>query len=124
MIDLVSYNHETMISIAYPSIQQDFKLVVEKLLNEFFPVQSVDSLIKMGLSDVQNASAAIAGASGSYLSALTSLENLQVGKYQFQYKNKKTKKIETIDSHFFSAEQVQQALDLGKALSKATGTPQ
>lgn len=102
-----------------PTIKRDFKLLFEKLLNEFFPVQSIDSLVKTGLSDLHSASSIISGASQNYLSTLTSLQKLQVGKYQFQYKSKKTGKTEIIDNHFFTEDEVQQALQLGQDLSKA-----
>lgn len=90
-------------------------------MNQFFPVQSVDSLVKTGLSNVQKASSTISTASGKYLTTLTSLQKVQVGKYQYQYKNK-AGEVETIDSHFFSNDQVQEALKLGQDLSKAMGT--
>lgn len=91
------------------------------MINEFFPVQSVDDLVKTALTDLQASSSTISKSSSTYLSTLTAIEKLQVGKYQYQYNNKKTGKIEVIDSHFFSEKQVQMALKLGQELSQAVG---
>ncbi len=101
------------------AVQQDFKEMFEKLMNEYFPVQSVEKLVKTGLSDLQAASSTISGASNTYLSTLISLQNLQEGKYKFKYCNKKTGTTTYIYSHFFSDDQVQQAIELGEELSKA-----
>ena len=119
----ISKVYSFIIYAADPAIQQDFKEIFEKLMNQFFPIQSVDQLVKTGLSDLQEASSSISKVSENYLSTLSSLQKLQVGNCQYQYKNKKTGKIEIIDNHFFSEEQVQQALQLGEELSKAVGGP-
>ena len=88
-------------------------------MNRFFPIQSVDSKVKIGLSDLQESSSAISKASNSYLSALNSIQKLQVGKCQYQHKNKKTGKIESISNHFLSKKDSQLAMKLGNELRKA-----
>ena len=91
-------------------------------MDEFFPVKDVNRLVHTGLMDLQKAQSKISETSQAYLDALKTLQNLQVGKFQYKYKNKKTGKVETIDSHFFTDEEVQQALNLGHDLHNAAGT--
>lgn len=84
----------------------------------FFPISTADGRVKRAIGNLQKASKTVADNSPSYLSSLHSLHGLQVGKYQFYYVNPATQQKETIDSHFFSEEQVHQALQLGQELSK------
>ena len=103
-----------------PELKEDFKEIYTKLMNEFFPVQTVVILVKDGENTIQAASATVTKTSPHYLQVLQSIQKLQFGKYQYQHYNKKTGKTETIDSHFFSEAEVAKVLQLGQDLSKAT----
>lgn len=121
-----------------PAVKDEFQQLYSKLLEEFFPVHGVDSTVKDGESAVAAAIETIKKTSPGYLEALTSLQKLQVGPYTYKYyrkatkfdikdpnafkckyHDKPTKQAVTIDSHFFSEDEVHEALQLGQDMSNA-----
>ena len=102
-----------------PEVQKVFQEIYTKLINEFFPVQTVLLVVKDGKSTVQSASGTITKTSPDYLQVLMAIQKIQVGKCQYQHRNKKTGKTQTVDSHFFSQAEVEDALKLGQDMSKA-----
>jgi len=81
------------------------------------PVQTVTALVNDSEASVTAASTAIGQIQDDYLAGLQSIMKIQVGQYQFSYYNPKTQKTETIDNHFFSDAEVQEALQLGKDMN-------
>lgn len=60
-------------------------------MEEFFPVQDLNSVVKGGEKAVASATTTIKQTSPDYLEALSSLQKLQVGPHKYKYYRKATK---------------------------------
>ena len=103
--------------VGSPTVRQTLHTLFDDAMNHFFPVQTVAGLMKDSGAAVTAASTSIAKILSNYLQVLQSIENIQVGPYQFKHYNPKTKKTETINNYFFTDAEVQEILQLGKDMN-------
>lgn len=108
-----------MFHYADKSTQDALSKLADEVLDNFFPVETLDKDVNAIRMNFDKMSKSFQSLAPSFVNSLTSLQQMQVGKYRFQYKNKKTGKVETIDSHFFSDDLVQVALKLGQDMNAA-----
>lgn len=103
-----------------PTVQKIFKDLSNQVINHYFPVQSVMTIVGDTETAVTAASATITQTQSGYLAVLQLIEKAQIGTHKFTYYNLKTKVTVTINSAFFNNDEVDEATQLGKDMSDDT----